>query len=291
MAHSAKPSEEEKQLAAARSELAAAQKKHATTLSREGAAAKSADRYAMWTSECAGAEAEVRRLTKLVAALEVSIQEAAQAAADAAKRLEACRAANQAAAQRLRTDGARLMSEILTLTREVATAAMEAERLNGDLPNGVPSIPIADYAARDTLVRPREHIETKEQILWVHSLTGELIGDQNSVTDNKDGTGTVQVNRSTAITCIWRRYAATTYYPSHAADHPGHFFSNLRLPFVDRPGLLFDGSRVLIDDVAQMSVEPPQLPKFSRQVRLELKPLDPWVPMGGLGEAGRAVVS
>ena len=57
MALSAKKTEGEKLLASARADFTAAQKKLATVLSREDAAASSVDRWAQWTAERDAAEA------------------------------------------------------------------------------------------------------------------------------------------------------------------------------------------------------------------------------------------
>jgi hypothetical protein len=289
----AKRTEDEKLLASARGDLAAAQKKLATVLSREEAAAASEDRWAQWVAERGTAEAEVHRLTKLVAGRESAVQEAARAAkeAEARREIDTCRAANLAIADRIRGDGARLVGDLLALARDGAAAADEANRLNAQLPAGVDPIAIGDFAARDLPQLPREVLKAEEQKLWVNIATGEPVGDQDGVVETGDGNGIVEISHSLRIKCVKRRFVVTTFHPVTTSDHPNYFFALLRLPFVDRPGLAFDGSQVLVDDVAKMSAELPPLPKVSRQVRLELKPVDAWPPAGVVTEAESGVVA
>jgi hypothetical protein len=289
-----KATEDEKLLASAHADLAAAEKKLATLLSREGAAAKSADRYTIWSTERDAAEGDVRRLTKLVAALEAAVHDAARAAAeaDARQKIEACRALNNSIAERLRDEGARAISTLMTLARDAAAATVEANRLNAQLPPGVTAIAIGDLLARELPRLPRKDIATEELALWVSASTGSLIGNQDSVTDNKDGTGFVQVNRSIQIACVRRRYASTKFHPALVFDHPGHFFAALRLPFLDRPGVMFDGAYAPLEQAAKMPVDLPAPPKASsRIVQTELVPLDPWPPAGVATEADRNFAS
>jgi hypothetical protein len=286
--------EEEKALASARSDLATAQKKRATLAAREDAAATSTDKYALWCSERDATDNDIARLTKLVAARENSLQEAARAAAEAEARqkVEACRAENALVTERFRTDGVKFITELLKLTRDAAAAAAEAQRLNASLPPGVEPIKIGDFAARDLPTVLREVIATEDQLLWVNA-SGVPVGDQDAVVEGEDGTGTLQINRATQIICTKRKFRSTTFRPAFTPDPAGFFFSQLRLPFPDRPGVAFDGAYMTLQTVAAIDVEPPPAPKLAPpSIRTELVPLDPWPPAGAVhGEASRNVVA
>jgi len=135
----------------------------------------------------------------------------------------------------------------------------------------------------------REEIATEIQELWVN-VNGVPVGDQDAVVEGEDGRGSLQVNRTTHMFCTKRKFRSTTFRPAFVADHPGYFFSALRLPFVDRPGLAFDGSTLPLQSVATMAVELPPPPKqFFLPARTELVPIDPiWSPPADApGEAER----
>lgn len=281
--------EDGKALAASRADLASAQKKRAALAAREGAAAATEDRYALWCTERDAADKEIERLTKLVAARENAIQEAARAAADAEARrqVERCRADNAAIEERYRTEVPSLICGLLTFARDAAAAAAEAHRLNAMLPPGVETIAVGDIAARDLAPVPREDIATEIQELWVNS-QGIPVGDQDAVVETNDGAGMLQVNRSMQIVCTKRRFRSTTFRPAFTPNMAGYFFSGLRLPFHDRPGAMFDGSLMTLDQVAVLNVEPPPQPKRpSMPIRTELIPVDAWPPAGVRTEADR----
>ncbi len=285
-----KRSEEEKRAASARGDLEAAQKKLASLLARESVAAASADRWAQWTAERDAVSAEVERCTVRLGHLEAAVDAAKHEAdiAEKTKRVEACRAAQDALKIRLRDDGARMLTGLATLARDTAAATLEAQRLNAILPPGVAPIEIADFSLRELPRLPREDIATTEQVLWVNA-AGNLIGSQEDVVADQGGdTGYIAINKVMRIECFKRRFRSTTYHPAFTADHPNHFFSLLRLPFVDRPGVAFDGSLMTAEATAVMSVELPTLPKpSSRSVMVELTPIEPWTPAGVATAADR----
>jgi hypothetical protein len=284
-----KKSEDERSLVSARADLTAAQKKRAILAASESAAAVSADKYEMWCAERDAADIDVNRLTKRVAALEAAIAETARTAAEAEirRQIDICRAANTAIASRLKDEGARAILTLKTLARDAAAAAAEAQRLNAILPPGIDPIAIGDFMARDLPRLPREEIATEIQHLWVNS-HGVPVGDQDAVVQGKDGKGSLQVNRTTHMFCTKRKFRSTTFRPAFVANHPGHFFAALRLPFPDRPGLAFDGSATVLQQVATLDVDLPPPPKqVFMPARTELVPIDPWPPVGVVTEAER----
>lgn len=274
---------DDKRITSARNDLETAYRKLSALLAREGVASASADRWAQWETERDAAQAEVARCGARVQHLEAAAEATKREAefAEISKQAEVCRAENVAIKDRFRTEGAKLTTGLMLLARDAAAATLEAQRLNAILPPGVAPIEIGDFAARDTLCLPRHDIATTEQVLWV-TASGDPVGDQASVVTNRDDdTGYVAINRSMGFACFKRKFRSTTYHPALAADHPNFFFKLLRLPFVDRPGAVFDGAFELAENVAVMPVEPPPLPKPStRPVMVELTPLDPWPPAG-----------
>lgn len=278
MALFAKKTEEDRQLASACRDLEAAQRKLSVLLAREDAAAASQDRWGQWIVEREAATAEVARLTALVKHLQAATETVRREAETAAirKKVEACRATNAAVAERLRIEGPQFTRGLLALARDAAAAAAEAQRLNLMLPSGVEPIAIGDFAARDLPILPREDLATGEEELWVNG-NGDPVGDQDAVTQEEDGTGTLQISRSTKVVCRKRRFRRTTFHPSFAPDPAGYFFSLLRLPFPDRPGLAFDGARMVLEHVAEINLDPPATSTpTSRPIRAELVPLEPW---------------
>jgi len=281
-----KQTEDEKLLATARADLAAAQRKRATLAAREDTAAASADKYALWCTERDATDADIARLTVLVSAREKAMQEAAQAAAEAAQcdAIEACRAVNTAIKER-RAEVEKMVTGLITFARDAAAAAIEANRLNQALPAGVAPIVIGDLAMRDLPVLPREELASAEIELWVNP-AGDVIGDQDNVAEHEDGTGTLQISRSTKIICRKRKFRRTSFYPAFTPNAAGYFFQQLRLPFADRPGLAFDGSAMPLQYVAAINVGPlPPPNETSRPIRTELVPLEPWPPAGVVTEA------
>jgi hypothetical protein len=288
-----KGTEEEKALAAARGDLAAAQKKLDTILGRQDAADQSQDKWDQWTAARDAATSDVTRLTALVSRLEATAEVARREAETAAllKQIETCRAANTAIASRLKDEGARAIFALMTLARDAAAAAAEAHRLNIALPDGVQPITIGAFAARDLPRLPRDVIAAEDQLLWVNA-SGVPVGDQDAVVEGGDGTGTLQINRATAMTCTKRKFRSTKFRPAFIADQAGYFFSALRLPFPDRPGVAFDGSTMVLQHVAALDVEPPPPPQLHYlPIRTELVPVDPWPPAGVLTEGDRAVTA
>jgi hypothetical protein len=285
----ARKSEEDRKLAAARSDLDAAQRKLSTLLGRENAAATSADRWGQWTAERDVAAAEVARLTALVGQLEADA-EAARAHDDAEalqKRVAAARKHNEALAERIRAEGNRLLIELKTLMRDVAKSTLETIALNESLPESEPKVPIADFLARDTAVFPRVDLKTEDVELWSRADNGALIGNQDQVTAIDDQTGYIDANNF-RIKCVQRRYRSTTYHPKEALDHPSHLFSQVRLPKFDGPGVSFDGAFMTIEAVAALDVEPPMpVTKQRRSVQTELVAIDQWPAVGVAAEADK----
>jgi hypothetical protein len=277
---------EDRQLVAGRADLGAAQRRLSALLAREDAASASADRWALWTAERDAAAAEVARLTALVAKLEADA-EAVRAEAEAEalrKRLAAARKGADDLAIRIKTDGQRIVAELLQLAREAPQQALEAKFLNANLPEGEVPVLAADILARDAGALPRENQRSREVSLWVVAGTGAIVGNQGAVISSDGITGELNsAYSSMRPRCIRRKFKETVYIPSQIFDWPGALYASLKLPSFTGPGLLFDGSTLVIEDVAALDIEallqPAKQPQ--RATQIEINPYHPkWPPPG-----------
>jgi uncharacterized protein YijF (DUF1287 family) len=121
-----KKSDSDKKLDAAKVDLAAANAKLQKVIAAEDAAANSSDMYAQWRSARDDADADVRRLEKLIATIQAGAQalrehEAAEAMN---KRIAAARKQNEAVAARLKDDGVRLVAELKALRATLPRPAL-----------------------------------------------------------------------------------------------------------------------------------------------------------------------
>jgi hypothetical protein len=183
--------EAEKALDTTRADLAAARATLAEINSKEVGALANSVTFAAWSTERNVASAEIDRLERLTAALVSGAETQMRNEADAAlrKRIADARKANDVLAERIRSDGQRLLTELKTLMRDVAKATVDTMALNASLPEGEASIGIADFMARDTAVLPRVDLKTEELDLWVLRDTGGLVGNQDAVDGIDDETG------------------------------------------------------------------------------------------------------
>jgi hypothetical protein len=292
-------SDNEKKLDTAKVDLAAANARLQKVIAAEDASANSADAYAIWRSARDDAEAEVRRLDKLIAAIEAGAEDIRkhEAAELMNKRIVAARKQNEAVAERMRTDGVRLIAEVKALARDIAAACLEARAVNVALPAGVETVVEADFLACGRPGVPRENVSEKIVDLWVFENSGNLIGNQDAVTETADGKGFLVpgtgVGAMLGTSCVRRRYRHVSYRPAERPTDPVPFHASLRLPDCDGPAPGFDGSRMVIEAVAALDLDASASVKAERKARrpvqVELIPAEPWAPPAlkppGAGEA------
>lgn len=279
-----KPSEADKRIAAVRADLKAARDQLAAIDAAEAEALADSMRFAAWSTKRAAAASEVDRLERLATVTESTAAEATKAEADAATRREiaaARKAANDLAA-RIRTDGQRIAAELLQLAKDAAQQALDAKRLNENLPDGEALIPAADIVARDFSAEPRKDVRSRDVELWVVADDGRIVGDQAAVTSSDGVTGQLHVSGAGfRWKCVRRKFRETEFHPSTLPDWPGDLFSLVRLPRFDGPGFAFDGAVVTREAVADLDVAAVAAPrkKTPRPVQIELVPVDPtWPP-------------
>lgn len=280
-----KQTEADKLAAALRADLQAARAKLAELDAGKVAAMSDSIVFAKWSSERAAASLEVDRRAGLLETHEVEANAAQTAEADAAIRreFEAARKAAADLAARIRTDGQRIAAELLQLAKDAAQQSLLAKALNERLPAGEAPVPAADILARDLGAEPRKDIRWREIDLWVSLNSGEVIGDQDAVASEDGVHGQVHVFGGTMRwKCLKRRFREVEFHPSTAPDWPGDLHSLIRLPRLDGPGFLFDGSRMTVDDAASLDITAVtgQRRKQPRPTQVELIPADlSWPPV------------
>lgn len=285
-------SETDKRAAAARADLDAARAQLTAIDAEETAALGDGAAYAKVRERRAAFVAEIERLERLIAALEAGA-EAARAHDEAEAMRKRREAANKRAAdllQRVRVDGPRIAAELLQLAVDCAQQEIEAAALNANLPVGETPIPVADIAARDFGTEPRQVISTREVLLWVNEATGVAIGDQSAVSTEDGVRGHVHVGASMRWRCVKRPFKEVTFHPRTLSDWPGSFYQLLRLPRLDAPGTLFDGSVMTVEAVAALDVAAVTKPakRRPRAVQKETIPVGTWPPAGTApDDAGR----
>lgn len=147
-------SENEKRLSATRNELTTAQRRLDVRAAKETEALADGAAYSTWRAGRDADASEVYRLTHLIAALEAGEEAARQYDIDEAlrKRVDAARKNSATIAERLKTDGVRLSTELKALARDVATSQVETAAINRLLSDaGMPSLADANNLARGRL--------------------------------------------------------------------------------------------------------------------------------------------
>jgi hypothetical protein len=274
-------SENEKRLSATRNELTTAQRRLDVRAAKETEALADGAAYSTWRAGRDADASEVYRLTHLIAALEAGEEAARQYDIDEAlrKRVDAARKNSATIAERLKTDGVRLSTELKALARDVATSQVETAAINRLLSDaGMPSLADANNLARGRPAVPRKDIEEKTLSLWCRATDGGLLGDQDAVAAIDASSGHLFVNNY-RVDCVRREFRSIQYHPEGWSEIPEFFHTTLRLPHFDRQGVDFDGSRLIEQDVAGMNLEPAKAEKKSRRpVQTELIPVETWTP-------------
>src|SRR4051794_18417032 len=121
-----KPSEADKHAAALRADLDAARAQLAAIDAGKSAARSDSVAFAKWSADRSAAALEVDRRSGLIEAHETEAEQARRAEADAAARQEIAAARKAAAdlADRIRKDGARIMTDLLQLTQDCARQSL-----------------------------------------------------------------------------------------------------------------------------------------------------------------------
>ncbi|WFT95066.1 hypothetical protein QA633_43635 [Bradyrhizobium barranii] len=287
-----KPSEIDKRSAAFQPELAAARRKVSELDAGKAAALADSVAFGKWSAERSAASLEVDRLTGLIETYETDAEAARRADAEAAARRETAAARKAAAdlANRIRTDGARIMTELLQLTQDCAKQSLAAKALNSRLPDGEVPVPAADILARDFGAEDRKDLRSRETTLWVVADDGRIVGDQASVNSADGVTGHLHVaGAGFRWKCVRRKFREVEFHPRTLPDWPGGLFQLMRLPRVDGLGYLFDGATMTPEAVADLDVAAVVAPrKKQRPTQIELVPVDPaWPPADVVGQADR----
>lgn len=292
-----KPSEADKRATAFQAELKVARGKLAGLDAGKAAALADSVSFARWTADRNAASLEVDRLTGLVETNESEAEAARKAEADAAARQEIAAARKAAAdlADRIRKDGARIMTDLLQLTQDCARQSLAAKALNANLPEGEPPIPAADILARDLGPEDRKDLRSRETVLWVVADDGRIVGDQAAVNSADGITGNLHLaGAGFRWKCVRRKFREIEFNPRTLPDWPNDLFALMRLPRTDGPGFAFDGSTMTPEAVAGLDVAAAVAPrkKPPRPVQIELVPVDPvWSPADVVGQADRNVTA
>ena len=278
-------------LASSRQEIAAARAALDEILSRELEATDSPATFAAWRAERDAAIPEIDRLTKLVIRLETAVGEderQAQAAA-LAKSADAQRRANEALARRIREEGGPAIEKLLELARDVATAEMVTAAVNAKMAENAEKIASADVIARHRPPLPRETVSEKTVALWVFAATGNVIGNQGDVTPTGDGsTGFIRGSQHHKTRVVRRKFKSVVYVEAASHEPLVPFFSALRLPSPDGPGLVWN-PRSDLSAVAALEVLSRRSEAAERATLTELVPVEPFAPQPephGWGRAG-----
>jgi len=280
---------DEKQLAAARGDVEAAQARLDAVAAGETDASATPERYAQWRDERGAADIELQRVTRRYASLEADLAQQRQADIDRVlqKDIDDRRRGVEALAERMRTDGIRLTREMLKLVRDASALDVEIAAFNRTLPPGYAPLPSPNYVVRSTPTVPREIVSTKEIELWVFEANGSVIGDQDRVQSDDGIAGVIAINRTDHRPCVKRKFVSVSYYPPEPAQIPEPLHRFLRLPNFDGYGLAFDGERLLTEHVAAMDLVPAR-PESRRIAQVDLNPATEGWNDGGAGIFGVA---
>jgi hypothetical protein len=274
-------SENAKKLASARSDLATAQAALSAINAKENDALGTDSAFSAWRDDRAAAVVKVDRLERLIAALIAGGEVQAKFEAEEAlnKRIEAARKNNAEVANRIKSEGPRLAAQLLSLARDAARSQIETGMINRELPPGVLPLRDANFLARTMPTVAREDIAEKVLSMWVRKSNGTLIGDQSDVISEDDKSGYIELNRSTRIDCVRRRFRKIDYHPEIVQSVPENFHQFIRLPVFDLPGIGFDGSVLIEEAVAAIDPDAlvaPERKQSNRYVQTELVPAEDW---------------
>jgi hypothetical protein len=273
----------EKRLVSARKDYDTALAKVEIIVARKNVAAETAETFAAWRVEYEAALGEMSRLETLVCAMMEGAEALkAHEAAEALRiRIDAARKVNAVVAQRMVTDGVRLVAEIKALVRDASAAVLEAAAVNAQLPRGVAPVADANFIARGTPAVPRAVLSESVVRLWAYATTGEAVNDQSAVLANNNDpeTGVLNAGATVAgVACVKRDFRSVDVHPAEPPLLAEHLHSTVRLPNFDGPGIAIDGARLIIEHAAAIDTDPPKRspPASSkRRVKRELTPIGP----------------
>ena len=215
----------EKQLGAARADLATAETNLAAILAGEDVAATTAKEYATWRSSKADATVEVERLNRLVAKLTADIEVEAKAKADEAQ------AALEADADRTADAAAAAITEGMTMVHDIVRKLMRAIVIANDKValaqrgrrSDRPRLPTAEERARAGNKLVPQVITTREFSAWSYEdeprrmpIPDELAARVATGPGKNRGRFNTE---SGAHFVVLRRYRETRFLPEYAGDH------------------------------------------------------------------------
>ena len=257
----------DKQLAAARTDLAAAETSLAAILSGEDAAAGTSKAYSEWRSAKADAEVEIARLgrfiTKLTADVDAVAKEKAateQAALEAAAD-EAAEAAKLLIVEKLELMHAAVREIMTAIASSDAKIAVANRGRRPDLP----PLEGAELRARRGEKLERHNISERVFEAWCYPHERRPLGpDQDALVSGSGNRGRLRSESGTAEVTR-RRFREIRFLPEFAAQIPDPLASTLNIPPVrggDAPGwspIQFATSGTIlqqIDSFAAMDAEP-----------------------------------
>ncbi len=235
----------------------------------------SASDYSRLTSERQGVLIEVERLDRLMPGLKAAYDAQLRIERDVNfhYRAELQRSKNGALAIRIRTELARISTDLRRLLKDVAAAALETDSLNSELPAGEPYVLDANALARGRPSMPREVVSEVEKSLWVFEATGRLVGNQDEVVPVDAFSGRLGVHDAR---CAKRPFKVTTYLPEQRSQTAEPLFELISIPNFDGPGASFIGDRHSALSASQIDAEAPSVPRLQRDAQIEMTPTSDW---------------
>ncbi|MGY3501678.1 hypothetical protein [Bradyrhizobium sp. USDA 4471] len=217
-------------------DLAAAEQHLRALQAEEAKHAANPSSYESWKKSRDDAQSEVARLRLVVEQRQTDVQTEALELwrTDKARQGQV----NDALAKRMQADGPELVQRLLTWVTDIAAAEAETARINMRMPNGEARLAGPDALAR-TVGRQAEEITREVDVeLWVIAATGQIVPDQRAVVVISDTEATAG---SWQTPCAKRRFREVTYLPEIDVQRATPFIEALRLPFFERPGLVWNG--------------------------------------------------
>ncbi|MBR1154602.1 hypothetical protein [Bradyrhizobium sp. JYMT SZCCT0428] len=274
----AKSNDLQNRLEAARGDLAAAQLKFDSVLAGEAAAVTSSETFGTWRSDRDAAAVEMDRLERLVTSIEAELgdEQRREATETRRKRVAEVKKRNTALAARIVRVGGEVTEALTSLMRDIATADVDDKELNAVRGEDDEFVVGAEFLARGRLGIPRKDVKEEILSLWCYQVSGNLVGDQDSVTETAPRVGFLGNPAGFYQMCVRRKYAARTFYPAEQPQDPIPLSTLLQLPDFAGPGTVWNGSRIFPQEVLQKLEQLPAGSQKSKRIQqTELEPIEP----------------
>jgi hypothetical protein len=211
-------------------------------------ASKTSATFAEWRSSVEKQTGERERLSILIAAFEIEIEQQRKdaARADLMSRRATLEKQTYALARRIRLDGAKAAELLVQLTEEASANARAVAEFNRELGHGEP-LEHADHIARYRDPKPRQDLSEEITDLWCFERTGQLAGDQDAVIALANGRGIIPATEHSLTNkpVVRKKYRQVRYLAAGHREYVDPLASILRLPRFDQPGTLYDrGNRL-----------------------------------------------